>query len=255
MKNTFVETANVRRFHSALSALDARGASEACLLVVDGEPGLGKTTTLMHWVAQNGSIYLRAKKNWKPGWFANELLDTMRVDQPHSFEKKYSKCLQELAMRQNTANMERRTFSLVIDEADHISSKSDIIETIRDISDMIELPTILVGMGKVNEHLKRFPQVQSRVSQKVKFEKLEVADVRRFMDTRCEVKVADDMVRFVHQASGGYNREVMEAMASIERFGLRYDVGEEGVTIADMAGHPLMENRHTGKKIAVPEVL
>lgn len=255
MKNTFVETANVMRFHGALSALDARGASEACLLVVDGEPGLGKTTALMHWTAQNGSIYLRAKKEWKPGWFANELLDSMRVDQPHSFERKYQKCLQELALRQNMANIERRSFSLVIDEADHISSKSAILETIRDISDMIELPTILVGMGKVNEHLKRFPQVQSRVSQKVKFEKLDVADVRRFVDRRCEVKVADDLVKFVHQVSGGYNREVMEAIASIEKFGLRYDVGEDGVTMGDMAGQQLLKNRHTGKIITVPEAL
>jgi len=255
MKNTFVETGNVRRFLSALSALDARGAQEACLIVVDGEPGLGKTTTLKHWVAQNNCIYLRAKKEWKPGWFANELLDSIRAEQPHSFEKKYAKCLQELAMRQNTALMERRTFGLVIDEADHISSKSAILETIRDISDMIELPTILVGMGKVNEHLKRFPQVLSRVSQKVKFDRLDVADVRRLVAGRCEVAVAEDLVRFVHHASGGYNREVLEAIASIERFGLRFDAGDDGVTMRDMAGQPLLVNRHTGKTILVPETV
>ncbi|MRN44883.1 AAA family ATPase [Brucella sp. 09RB8918] len=100
--------------------------------------------------------YLRAKKEWSPSWFMNELLENLRVTPPHSFAKKYAKALEELAMRQNSAMLDRRTFGLVIDEADHISSKSSILETIRDISDMIELPTVLVGMGKVADHLARF---------------------------------------------------------------------------------------------------
>ncbi|SCD23523.1 phage major tail tube protein [Brucella inopinata] len=95
MKNQFVETANVKRFLGALSALEQRGAQEACLVVIDGQPGLGKTTTLKHWVAQNGCVYLRAKKEWSPSWFMNELLENLRVTPPHSFPKKYAKALEE----------------------------------------------------------------------------------------------------------------------------------------------------------------
>ena len=40
MKPTFVETSNYRRFTTALTRLDDRGAREACLVVVDGKPGL-----------------------------------------------------------------------------------------------------------------------------------------------------------------------------------------------------------------------
>ncbi|MFN6984220.1 MAG: ATP-binding protein, partial [Rhizobium oryzihabitans] len=83
MKNTFVETSNVKRFLSALSALEDRGAQEACLAVVDGEPGLGKTTTLKNWVAQSGWVYLRAKKEWKSGWMMNELLEALPVKPPY----------------------------------------------------------------------------------------------------------------------------------------------------------------------------
>ncbi|MCA1492728.1 ATP-binding protein [Ensifer sp. NBAIM29] len=254
MKNAFVETSNVKRFLAALSALEERGAQEACLVVVDGAPGLGKTTTLKHWVAQNGCIYLRAKKEWTPSWFMNELLETLRVHPPHSFQKKYAKVLEELAIRQNTAGMERRSFGLVIDEADHVSSKSAILETIRDISDMIELPTILVGMGRVNDNLARFPQVASRVSQKVRFEKATKDDVRLLINQRCEVKVADDLVDFVLTVSQGFNREVLEAIANIERFGLRFDPDEHGVTMRDMAGLALVNNRRSNQPIKVPEV-
>ncbi len=253
MRNVFVETSNVKRFISALSALEDRGASEACLVVVDGEPGLGKTTTLKHWVAQNGCVYLRAKKEWTPSWFMNELLESLRVHPPHSFRQKYAKILEELAPRHQSALMARKSFGLVIDEADHISSKSSILETVRDISDMIELPTILVGMGKVNDNLTRFPQVSSRVSQKVKFLKASKEDVRLLITQRCEVAVADDLVNFVLTISQGYNREVLEAIANIERFGLRSDPGPGGVTLKDMAGQKIINDRRTNQAVVVPE--
>ena len=64
MKNAFVETGNVKRFQTALTALERRGAAEACLMVVDGLPGLGKTTALYRWATQTGAIYVRAKKEW-----------------------------------------------------------------------------------------------------------------------------------------------------------------------------------------------
>lgn len=255
MKNIFVETSNVRRFHTALAALSQRGASEACLAVVDGLPGLGKTTTLKQWVAQNGAIYLRAKKEWKPGWFLDELLEELRINPPHSFAKKFQKVVAELAVRSSSAAMARQNFAVVIDEADHISKKETILETVRDIADIIELPIILVGMGKVNDHLTRFPQVASRVSQKVRFEKATIEDVRLFVQKRCEVKVAEDLITFIHRVSQGYNREVLEAIANIEKFGLRMELSDNGVSLKDMSGMTILNDRHSGKPVHVPEVL
>lgn len=255
MRSKFVETSNVKRYMSALTRLEKRGAVEACLVVVDGVPGLGKTTTLMHWVAQSGSIYLRAKKKWDANWFLVELLESLRVQVPHSFRKKFAKALEELQMRHHTARLEGRSFALVIDEADHVSSKSEILETIRDLSDAMMLPTVLVGMGKINDHLTRFPQVASRVSQRVRFEKTSLEDVRLFIDELCEVKVADDLCKFVLTVSDGFNREVMESIANIERFGLRMDVGEDGLTMADMAGEVIVTDRRSSAEIKVPEAL
>ncbi|XHE13648.1 AAA family ATPase [Agrobacterium deltaense] len=252
MKNVFVETSNVKRLLSALAALEDRGAQEACLAVVDGVPGLGKTTTLKHWVAKTGWIYLRAKKKWRPAWMMNEMLEALPVHPPHSIEKKYETILRELGSRQTSAQMAHRTFGIVIDEADHISSKDDMLETVRDISDMLELPVILVGMGKVNDNISRFPQISSRVSQRVKFEKASRDDVQMLIDQKCEVKVAGCLVDFVLKVSQGYNREVLEAIANIERFGMRADPGPQGITVADMRGQTILNDRDTNKPILVP---
>jgi hypothetical protein len=253
MKAAFVETGNVRRFQSALTALERRGAAEACLMVVDGKPGLGKTTALHRWATQTGGIYLRAKKEWTPSWFLNDLLGQFRIAPEHTFQKRFSQALGAMLQRQSAHAVQRQTFAVVIDEADHISRKADLMESIRDFADMGDIVFVLVGMGRIRDNLTAFPQVASRIAQYVRFEGATPADVRSFFDAICEVPVADDVVHFTHRVTGGFNREVMEAMATVERFGRR-NRGER-IALAHLAGQPLVNDRQTGTPIIVPEAL
>lgn len=254
MKTAFVETANVRRFHSALTALERRGAQEACLLVVDGLPGLGKTTALHRWAAQSGAVYLRAKKEWTAGWFLNDLLAEFRIAPAHSYQKRFAQALEAMLQRQSQASLQRRTFAVVIDEADHISRDSHLMESIRDFSDMGDIVFVLVGMGKIRDNLSRFPQIASRIAQYVRFENATLDDVKSFFEARCDVPAADDLIQFTHRITAGFNREVVEAIATIERVGKRNQAGpDKPVALAHLAGQVLVNDRRTGSPIIVPE--
>lgn len=257
MKNEFVETENIKRFDTCLSALERRGAQEACLMVVDGQPGLGKTTSLYRWAAQNDAVYLRAKKEWTPAWFLNELLGELNVNDPaHAFQKRFNQAMEALLKRQSVMLAQRRTFSVVIDEADHISRSSRIMETIRDFSDLGDIVFILVGMGKLRDNLTALPQIARRVAQYVHFEPATIDDVRLFLQSICEVPVGDDIVQYVHQVTRGYNREIKEAIANIERAGKRGEFDAENpMHLSDMAGKLLVNDRQTGAAIFVPEVI
>lgn len=255
MRTKFVKTSNVLAFDAALSSLKKRGASEACMIVVEGVPGLGKTTTLSRFAVSQSAIYMRVKKKSTASWFMNELLELMRKEPPHSFEKKYKLALQTLSHMQANAQNTGNTFALIIDEADHISNKAEVMETIRDLSDMIELPVILVGMGKIKNNLTRYPQIASRVSQFVNFHPATFDDTRKFFDEICEVAVADDLVNFTHKMTRGMNREIKEAMAIIERFGRRNPPSEGGLTMRDMSGELLVRDRETSEPIHVPVAL
>lgn len=255
MRDTFVETGNVRRFMGALKTLNERGAIEACMVVVDGKPGLGKTTTLSRWVAQTGSVYLRAQKGWDYSWFIQDLLTELSVSyqQIRGKRERFARVLQELQLRAEQAALEGKVFGLVIDECDLVSSRAEIMEAIRGISDIQFMPTILVGMGRLRDNLRRFPQIESRAPNKVEFQPAGIEDVAALIRGRCEVPVAPDLMGFVHRLSKGYNREILDAIANIERFGRRMEPGPEGVTLADMAGLVIMRNRDTGREIIVPE--
>lgn len=254
MRFNFVETSNTKAFYKALQVVSRRGAGEASLMVVDGHPGLGKTKTLQHWTAKNQCIYLRAKKKWKASWMMSELLEQLRLSPPHKFEDKYKLALSAIGQRMDRAELDQQTFAIVVDEADFISRDMECIETMRDLSDGLEVIVIFVGMGKIRNNLGRFPQVMSRVSQYVQFSPATEGDVRAMIDGLCQVPVADDLVKFVHRTSGGFNREIVEAIASIERFGLHNKkTNNEPFEMADMAGRFLMNDRKTGNEIKIPE--
>ena len=63
--------------------------------------------------------------------------------------------------------------------------------------------------------------------------------------------MAEELIQYVWRASKGFNREILDAIAHIERFGLRAEIDDDGVTLADMAGQPIMTDRTNGKEIIV----
>lgn len=253
MRPVFVETRNYARFMEGLSALDARGAEECRLIVVDGLPGLGKTTILMRWASLGNGIYLRAKCNWTSYWLLSELLAEMRIDPPHGYEKRFTACLAALGERAQAAAISGRAFTVVIDEADHVSGTRKLMETVRDLTDLSGVPCILVGMGSIRDHLVRYPQTASRISRYVRFEPAELEDVQAFLAAQCEVPVAPDLAGFVTQATRGFNREIREAIVAIERFGLRNPpASPEGLSLREMAGQRLINSRKGSDPIFIP---
>ncbi|MDV7341006.1 ATP-binding protein [Terasakiella sp. A23] len=249
MRAQFVQTKNVMKFLAGLSKLQERGAEEACLMVVKGEPGLGKTEILEWWTTQNNAVYLRAKREWTPGWMLRELLTAMGVkDYGRFFEPNFRSALTHLQTMDMDAQNRGQTFGVVVDEADHVASDSDLLETLRDFSDITEIPFILVGMDRIKDKLQKFPQVASRVAQYVEFQKADVDDVKNLAKGLVEVEIAEDLLEFVQKQTQGYTREIMEAFMSIERFGKK---NEGVVTLASMDGEVLINNRTTGQEIKV----
>lgn len=254
MKPVFVKTQNFRAFEGAIESMNGRGAEECVFIVVDGKPGLGKTTILCKWAAKNSCMYIRAKTEWSASRLIGELLDEARVLTPRTHEARFKAALQALTERAVLADNTGRQFAVVIDEADHISRKEKLIETVRDLADLSGVPFILVGMGKIRDNLTRYPQIASRVSNYVQFSPADLSDVDLFLREKCDVLVAPDLTKFVHTSTGGFNREIKEAIQSIERHGSRIALAnpDVGLSLKEMAGQHLINDRKTGHPIKVP---
>lgn len=210
MRSRFAITKNVTAYLDGVQVVDDRGASEASMLLVTGDPGFGKTSTVQWWAAQNNAIYLRAKASYTPHWIMTELVRELGHAPARRSEDLFAQALNVLA---------RDPRPLVIDEAEHALHDARVLESVRDLTDMTEITTVLVGMEHVQAKIARHAQISSRIAAVVHFTAATFDDVRVCCDTVSEVKVADDLVEDITRQAGGRLREVMNAIAAVERIG------------------------------------
>jgi len=248
VKRDFVAISNVTRFIEGYERVERRAAVEKCFMTVEGEPGRGKTTTAEWFAVQHDLPIIRAKREWSSRWLLEDLLDCLGAEADRTFKDMYRQAVRVLAGRAESARATGAPYAIVIDEADHIVGSQKMMETLRDLTDPVEVPIILVGMGRLNKALTRYKQISSRVSAEVTFYALTADDTRRLIAGRAEVAVADDLALHLHKAANGYAREVLEGIGSIERVGKRLG---RAVTLADMEGQALITDRATGRSVTV----
>ena len=249
MTDGLVMNRNGQAFLSAFDALEKRGAPEACLMIVDGEPGFGKSAFMLWWALETGSVYLRANTLWTPTWMLRDLLTALGESHAHRYETMFKRACTALAHRADEVARKQGSFAIVIDEIDHIARRSSMLETLRDLSDTLEIPFILVGMGRVRHHLVRFPQIASRVGQYVMFKPMSEEESIQLAEACLQTSADRSLIRFLHQVTGGRMREMKEGLKAIERFAARNQI--KSITMKDMLGQPLLINRRTGKPVRV----
>ena len=214
MRTKFVRTKNVDRFCAGIAAVEERGASEACFLLGLGESGYGKTACGEWWAAHNNAVSVRVKAAATPNWVLKDIATELGETAPaHSCEGLFKQIIRELG---------KNPRPIVIDEVENaVKGDLAVIETIRDISDLCEIPVILLGRKKVASRLKREDQIWSRVSATAEFHPATLEDVTLCFEEICECKVDDSVIAEIHDKCEGRIRDVMTAIASIERIGLR----------------------------------
>lgn len=259
MRDRFVKTGNVSRFLAGLSAIQQRGAGEACLMVVDGVPGVSKTTVVQWWAVQQDAVLIRAKTKYTAAWLLRDLMEALGIREDlRKTEDLYRRVVRELAGRKAVATKAGRLFGVAIDEIDHVLSErrraEEILETLRDLSDILEIPVVLVGMDRVRPALAKHPQITSRVGAYVEFLPADTADAAAMVRDLCDVPVADDLIACLLELSGGLLRELKEGIAKIERFGTRNGAtASNPVTRKAMVGQLLLNDRASGKPLHVRE--
>ena len=230
MKKQFVKTSNYEQFQAGIRTVEGRGALEASMMLVTGEPGYGKSETVDRWSAQVSAAFLRAKEQWTPAFFMGELAETLGVDARGRAKDIFARVVAKLGAEQ---------IPLVIDEVEHtLRNAAQVLETVRDISDIAENIVVLVGMEQVQAKIARYKQISSRIAQVVVFNPATPEDVLATCQQLADVVIAPDLAREIHRQANGRMREIMNAIALVEREARKNKKTQ--VALADFSGRPLV---------------
>lgn len=246
MKAIFAPTSNVKRLLLGLEIVEKRGAAEAGYLLVTSVPGYGKTETLL-WLAtqQPNVVYLRAKSGYNPHWLMSDLLSELRRAPERHTEDMFRAALAILKSRPG--------YKLIIDEAEHAMANKKVVEAIRDLSDLAQIPVILVGMDQIQDRVERYPQVTSRVAAVVHFQPADLSDIQAVASTLLEgVALEEDLAREILRQTHGMMREVLNALARIEAEAKLQKLSSIG--LRQMAGKELTHDWKAKRPRLVPVV-
>ena len=233
MKQHFVETSNYRQFMAAVAAVENRGSPEACILLLTGDPGTGKSCTVDNWGAQRDAIYLEGVPGMSLAFLRDYLADQTGIVGHGKFGQ-YKGMVEFFRSNHQP---------IILDEAQHgLPNKAECIEYLRRIAEQANTLLVLIchtsEKHRFGEH--RLAHVATRVSAAPELKTASVDDCLVYLTALCEVSVDHSIAQLVHAQSGGRYRLMSNAGRTLEAI-----AGKKGVaslTAADIKGIRLCED-------------
>ncbi|WP_166838673.1 AAA family ATPase [Rheinheimera pleomorphica] len=211
MKIAVAKTKNVLAAFDAYQHLHEASLNQTpCIGMFTGLAGLGKSTAGGYLFTQADGILVRCLKSDTLGTFLERLAQELGLEQRQRKADMLKFIVHELAYTGKP---------LFIDECDYIADNHDVLETIRDIYDMANLPIILIGYNQLPKKVKRLEQLYSRISQHIEFQPADMDDITTMANELVtDTKIATDLLAELLQESKGNFRRIHTGLNTIEAF-------------------------------------
>lgn len=233
MKQHFVETSNHRLFIASVAAVENRGSPEACILLLTGEPGTGKSSTVDNWGAARDAIYLEGIPGMSLSFLRDYLADQTGVRGRSKFDQ----------YKGVVDHFRTSRYPIILDEAQHgLPNKAECIEYLRRIAEQANTMLVLVchtsEKHRFSEH--RLAHVATRVSAAPELKTATVEDCAAYLTALCEVGTDSGVAQQVFEQSRGRYRLMSNACRTLEVIGSKMD--KTMLTSSDIKGIRLCED-------------
>jgi len=208
MRSVIAPVKNLQQFLSMVMAVEQRSADAPGIAVAYGPPGFGKSTSATYVTAKKGAALVRALAAWTLSDLLHALAREVGVDPAPRNTTTVNRLVERLATMRKV---------VIIDEADYVVAKSSLINTVRDLQDLSGAPFILLGMENFARKITQHELVAGRVYNWVKFEPVDLDDVRQIHKACCEVAIDEALLKRIAKDAAGSARRVHAAMAFVER--------------------------------------
>ncbi len=207
MRKIFIKTQNVKNFIALMNNIKKCPENVPRMALVYGEPGLGKTQTILWWATNNDAVYIRCNNMMSPRWLLSEIAEEMG-EMPF-----YNTAM---LFKQVEVKLKQEPKVIIVDEIDYLVGNTHAVETLRDIHDKINAPIILVGMGKANKKLMRYKHINDRLYEKLEFKPFLKADIKEIIEALSELSFTDCAIEYIYSQSNRF-RQIVKFINKIEQ--------------------------------------
>jgi len=207
MRNSVAPVTNVTRLISAYADLQDTSPLFPKMGLIYGPVGSGKTFSTTKLSIDMNAVHVICEPVFTP----TAMLNAMLREVGRAEERSDSRCIASLkeALKVNPR-------PIFVDECDQIYRKPVLMETLRSLHDQCSVPVVIIGESGSPEALQRYPQLHHRISQWVKFEPLNLADLALLARECCEVPVEEALLEKLLQATEGNMRDCSIGLKGIE---------------------------------------
>jgi DNA transposition AAA+ family ATPase len=207
MRSKIVFTSNVARLTEAADALLNRAYGMPGMGLIEGHTGFGKTTAVAWLTTRLNGAFVRALATTTPSSLLESICRELNIGKRSSNVAAVEDIVRKLAETNRP---------LFVDEADYLTEKKRLVETLRDIHDLATVPVILIGMQGIRRKLTHLQQLTGRISQWVEFRPSTLDDVKKIATDLCEVRIDPALLQRLHAETGGSVRLVVVGLSQIE---------------------------------------
>ncbi|MDH4317191.1 MAG: ATP-binding protein [Desulfobulbaceae bacterium] len=211
MRKTFAITGNVKRFLTGMDVVEAPVKGRVGMALVYGEPGTGKTEMAQKFAADNDYPYIRATDIMSRRSLLSKIVAELGEAPSYRGDDLFNQAVEQLLERPRT---------LIIDEVDYLT-RGGMVEVLRDLNDITNVPVVLVGMHHVDKKLKRYRHLWDRFSAVVRFQTFEVEDIGQLAEQICEVPISEAGIKFIFERGSGKFRRTMVWFSRAEQLAKR----------------------------------
>lgn len=233
MRLQYVKTSNHQRFMAGVAAIENRGSAEACIALLTGEPGTGKTRAINYWGSERFAVNIEGV----PGMTLGYLRDAIAFE---SGVKAGNKFAQQRALVEYLGETRR---PIILDEAQHgLGNHAECIEYLRRIAEQASVPLVLVchtsEKHKFSEH--KLAHIATRISAVVTLQPANAEDCQQYLGELCEVGLESGIAALVHEQSRGRYRLMANACKVLEAIARKQQ--KTGLALADVKSIRLCED-------------
>jgi len=220
-RSRIVQTRNLKKVFGIFDELLGRPQGDPGILLIFGDPGLGKTWAGCELFLEHEGVLLGVLPGWTQRAMVSSLLLEMGQEPRGNTVERTEQAIQALAQEPRP---------IFVDELECLFGDVKLLETLRILHDRTGCPLVLIGASGVELKIKRLKQLASRIFYWCKFTAADLEDARLLAEVVLpNVRVQDSLLNEVWKVAGGNMRDMKSALGQIGEFAANADLAEVGL--------------------------